>query len=74
MKIYAPNIHVFTFQLYKGSNFDDNIDSQHLNFIWERGNDIIKEVLKQDLQLSQKIDVKKDEGFNKVDILNVKLK
>lgn len=70
MKIYAPNIHVFTFQLYKGSNFDDNIDSQHLNFIWERGNDIIKEVLKQDLQLSQKIDVKKDEGFNKVDILN----
>ncbi|OBQ33646.1 MAG: hypothetical protein AN487_19920 [Anabaena sp. CRKS33] len=70
MKIYAPNIHVFTFQLYKGSNFDDNIDSKDLNFIWERGNDIIKEVLKQDLQLSQKIDVNKDEGFNKVDILN----
>ena len=42
MKIYAPNIHVFTFQLYKGSNFDDNIDSKDLNFIWERGNDIIK--------------------------------
>jgi len=70
MKIYAHNIHVFAFQLYKGSNLDDNIDSQDLNFIWECGDTIVKEVLKQDLQLSQKIDVKKDEGFNKVDILN----
>lgn len=70
MKIYAPNIHVFAFQLYKGSNLDNNIDSKDLNFIWERGNNIIKEVLNQDLQLSQKIDVNKQEGFNKVDILN----
>ena len=70
MKIYAPNIHIFAFQLYKGSNLDNNIDSKDLNFIWERGNNIVKEVLKQDLQLSQKIDVNKQEGFNKVDILN----
>jgi predicted ester cyclase len=69
MKIYAPNIHIFAFQLYKGSNFNDNIDSKDLNFIWECGDTIVRETLHQDLQLSQKIDVNKQPEFNKVDIL-----
>lgn len=69
MKIYAPNIHLFAFQLYKGSNIDPDTISNDVNFIWERGNAIVQEVLQQDLQLSKRIDVKKQPEFTKVDIL-----
>ena len=69
MKIYAPNIHLFAFQLYKGSNLDPDTISNDVNFIWERGDTIVKEVLQQDLQLSKRIDVKKQPEFTKVDIL-----
>ncbi|MFM5979549.1 MAG: hypothetical protein ACKO9I_03240 [Sphaerospermopsis kisseleviana] len=69
MKIYAPNIHLFAFQIYKGSNLDPDTISNDVNFIWERGDTIVKEVLQQDLQLSKRIDVKKQPEFTKVDIL-----
>ncbi|MFM7373519.1 MAG: hypothetical protein ACKO2Z_38230, partial [Sphaerospermopsis kisseleviana] len=63
MKIYAPNIHLFAFQIYKGSNLDPDTISNDVNFIWERGDTIVKEVLQQDLQLSKRIDVKKQPEF-----------
>jgi predicted ester cyclase len=70
MKIYAPNVHVFAFQLYKGANIDGNQLGNDLNFIWESGDAIFKETLHYDLKLSQRIDVNKKPEFTKVDILN----
>lgn len=68
MKIYAPNVHLFAFQLYKGSNIDQNLHD-NLNFLWESGDAVVKETLKQDLQLSQRLDVHQQPESRRVDLL-----
>ncbi|MDH6060914.1 hypothetical protein NWP17_10755 [Chrysosporum bergii ANA360D] len=59
MKIYAPNIHWFAFQLYKISNIDPNDSLIDKNLLWNTGNDIVRTTLHQDLHLSDRVDVEK---------------
>ncbi|HLO83918.1 MAG TPA: hypothetical protein VK203_02730 [Nostocaceae cyanobacterium] len=68
MKIYAPNVHLFAFQLYKGSNIDANLSTDDLNFLWESGDAVVRETLKRDLQISQHLDIHKPES-KRVDLL-----
>lgn len=67
MKIYAPNIHLFAFQLYKSANID--VTPTDKNFLWNTGDEIIDITLHQDLHLSQRIDVDKELNSPRVDLL-----
>ncbi len=69
MKIYAPNIHLFAFQLYKISNIDVNDSLIDKNLIWNTGNEIVRTTLHQDLHLSQRLDVDKEPNNPRVDLL-----
>jgi hypothetical protein len=69
MKIYAPNVHLFAFQLYKGSNLDANLSTDDLNFLWESGDAVVRETLNQNLRLSQRLDIHKQPESNRVDLL-----
>lgn len=69
MKIYAPNIHLFAFQLYKSSNIDPNDSLIDKNLIWNTGNEIVRTTLHQDLHLSQRLDVDKEPNNPRVDLL-----
>ncbi|MEH2324337.1 MAG: hypothetical protein V7K32_12325 [Nostoc sp.] len=66
MKIYAPNVHLFAFQLDKNSN-DPSVNK---NFIWKTGDEILKTTLHQDLHLSQHINLNKEPNSPRVDLLN----
>ncbi|MHC5936977.1 hypothetical protein [Nostoc sp.] len=65
MKVYAPNVHLFAFQLDKNSN-DPSINK---NFLWETGDEIVHTILHQDLHLCQHIDVNKEPDSPRVDLL-----
>ncbi|MCC5626828.1 hypothetical protein LC613_00925 [Nostoc sphaeroides CHAB 2801] len=65
MKVYAPNVHLFAFQLYKNSN-NPSVDK---NFIWQTGDEIVDKTLHQDLHLYQRIDVNKEPDNPRVDLL-----
>ena len=55
MKIYAPNIHLYAFQLYKASNFHiESLTKENIQ-LWHKANDIIKNTLQQPLNLTQSI-------------------
>ncbi|MBE9005235.1 hypothetical protein IQ259_09305 [Fortiea sp. LEGE XX443] len=70
MKLYAPNIHLFAFQLYKSSNIDLNNSSINQNFLWNTGDEIVNNTLnKKDLHLHQQIDVNKEPNNPRVDLL-----
>lgn len=69
MKIYAPNIHLFAFQLYKSSNTDVNNSTTDKKWLWNTGNEIVKTTLHQDLQLHQRLDVNKEPDNPRVDLL-----
>ncbi|WP_414553492.1 hypothetical protein [Anabaena sp. CCY 0017] len=69
MKIYAPNIHLFAFQLYKISNIDANNSLIDKNLLWNTGNEIVRTTLHQDLHLSQRLDVDKKPKNPRVDLL-----
>lgn len=55
MKIYAPNIHLFAFQLYKGANVDEKSLNQQDIQLWYSANDIVSNTLKYNLQLTRRI-------------------
>lgn len=55
MKIYAPNIHLFAFQLYKGASVNTNSLTKQDIQLWHSANDIVKNTLEHDLQLTQRI-------------------
>ncbi|MEH2065196.1 MAG: hypothetical protein V7K50_23545 [Nostoc sp.] len=65
MKVYAPNVHLFAFQLDKNSNEP----SVNKNFIWKTGDEIVHTTLHQDLHLCQRIDVNKEPDNPRVDLL-----
>lgn len=65
MKVYAPNVHLFAFQLYKNSNNP----SVNKNFLWKTGDKIVDTTLHQDLHLSQRIDENKEPNSPRVDLL-----
>ncbi|MEH2244820.1 hypothetical protein [Nostoc sp.] len=67
MKIYAPNIHLFAFQLYKSANIDGTPTDK--NFLWNTGDEIVDITLHQDLHLHQRIDVNKEPNSPRVDLL-----
>ncbi len=68
MKIYAPNIHLFAFQLYKAANLEEiNLDEQ--NQLWQSADEIVDTILHKDLHLSQNVDVSKDSDRPRVDLL-----
>jgi len=69
MKLYAPNIHLFAFQLHKISNANSNNSSENQNFLWNTGNEIVYKILHQDLHLQQLIDVNKEPNSHRVDLL-----
>ncbi|MUG97208.1 hypothetical protein F7734_34705 [Scytonema sp. UIC 10036] len=68
MKIYAPNIHLFAFQLYKASNFQAN--ENETNKLWQNADKIAYATLQQDLHLIQHIDIDKEPNSRRVDLLN----
>jgi hypothetical protein len=55
MKIYAPNIHLFAFQLYKGASVNTNSLTKQDIQLWHSANYIVKNTLEHDLQLTQRI-------------------
>ncbi|MBD2500787.1 hypothetical protein [Anabaena azotica] len=69
MKIYAPNIHLFAFQLYKSASNDIKNSSTDKDFLWHHANAIISTTLHQNLQLHQRIDVNKTPDNPRVDLL-----
>ncbi|MEC4814470.1 MAG: hypothetical protein SAK29_14525 [Scytonema sp. PMC 1069.18] len=69
MKIYAPNIHLFAFQLFKGSNLDASSLSSNKISLWEAAEKIVQSTLHQSLNLGQLVDVNKELGSRRVDLL-----
>lgn len=55
MRIYAPNIHLFAFQHYKGLNLDGKSITKQDIKLWCDADDIVTTALKQSLQLTQHI-------------------
>lgn len=70
MKIYAPNIHLFAFQLYKGANFDKNpLTIQDIQ-LWNSANVIVSNTLKCNLQLTRRIvDITNEPKDVRVDLI-----
>jgi hypothetical protein len=70
MKIYAPNIHLFAFQLYKPANLEkEKINPDEQNKLWHSADEIVHTILHTDLNLSQNIDVSKEPDSPRVDLL-----
>lgn len=69
MKIYAPNIHLFAFELYKGANIDSTSVQADKIQLWKDADKIVHTTLNQDLHLSQKIDINKEPKNLSVDLL-----
>jgi hypothetical protein len=69
MKIYAPNIHLFAFQLYKGANIDSTSVQADDIQLWQSANKIVHTTVNQDLHLSQGIDIHKEPESLRVDLL-----
>lgn len=69
MKIYAPNIHLFAFQLYKGANVDSNSVQADDIQLWQNADKIVRTTLHQDLHLGQCIDIHKEPENPRVDLL-----
>ena len=69
MKIYAPNIHLFAFQLYKGANVDPTSLQADEIQLWQSADKIVHTTLHQDLHLSQRIDIQKEPDNLRVDLL-----
>jgi tetratricopeptide (TPR) repeat protein len=69
VKLYAPNIHLFAFQLDNSSSFDDDDLSINKNLIWENGDEVIRKTLHQNLHLSQHLDVNKEPDSPRADLL-----
>lgn len=68
MKIYAPNIHLFAFELYKAVNFHEALNVEDV-VLWKNADNIIKNTLNQDLQLSKYIDLQKESENARVDLI-----
>ena len=72
MKIYAPNIHLFAFQLYKGANVDENSLKKEDIQLWNSANDIVSNTLKYNLQLTRRIvDVENEPKGVLVDLIKL---
>jgi hypothetical protein len=69
MKIYAPNIHLFAFQLYKGANVDSTSVQADDIQLWQVADKIVHSTLHQDLHLSRRIDIHKEPESPRVDLL-----
>ncbi|MEI2583633.1 hypothetical protein [Scytonema sp. PRP1] len=69
MKIYAPNIHLFAFQLYKGANVDSTSVQADDIQLWQVADKIVHSTLHQDLHLSRRIDIHKETESPRVDLL-----
>jgi hypothetical protein len=72
MKVYAPNIHLFAFLLYKGSNIK-HAQANDVNYLWLSAENIVKEALGKDLRLSECIDSQKARNSPRVDLLKESL-
>jgi hypothetical protein len=69
MKIYAPNIHLFAFQLYKGANVETTSVQADDIQLWQVADKIVHSTLHQDLHLSRRIDIHKEPESPRVDLL-----
>ncbi|MBW4635706.1 MAG: hypothetical protein KME30_28660 [Iphinoe sp. HA4291-MV1] len=69
MKIYAPNIHLFAFELYKGTNIDTtSVQADNIQ-LWQSADTIVSTTLNQDLHLNRRIDTHKEPHSLRVDLL-----
>ena len=68
MKMYAPNIHLFAFQLYKGANYEASLQANEIQ-LWESADEIVRNTLQQDLHLSQRLDINKEPENPRVELL-----
>ncbi|MBV6624217.1 MAG: hypothetical protein KI793_14975 [Rivularia sp. (in: Bacteria)] len=72
MKIYAPNIHLFAFQLYKAANVDRNSLAKQDIKLWHSANDIVNNTFnnKINLQLARRIvDVENEPKGSRVELI-----
>ncbi|MBW4588527.1 hypothetical protein G7B40_020125 [Aetokthonos hydrillicola Thurmond2011] len=67
MKIYAPNIHLFAFQLNKIVNSDSGQTKN--TELWQKADEVVRNTLQQDLHLSQHLDLKKEPENRRVELL-----
>ncbi|MBE9215822.1 hypothetical protein IQ247_24700 [Plectonema cf. radiosum LEGE 06105] len=71
MKIYAPNIHFFAFQLYKGANVEKSLTKQDIQ-LWHSANHIVHNTLKYDLQLTRRIvDISNEPKGSRVELIKL---
>jgi len=68
MKIYAPNLHLFAFELYKAANFDATLQADEIR-LWQAADEIVRTTLHQDLHLSQRLDIYKQPNSSRVELL-----
>ncbi|MBR8837666.1 MAG: hypothetical protein DSM106950_27575 [Stigonema ocellatum SAG 48.90 = DSM 106950] len=69
MKIYAPNIHLFAFQLQKISNSHaSRTEPENVIQLWESADKIVRTTLEQDLYLGQHIDINKEPENPRVEL------
>ncbi|MGB3760594.1 MAG: hypothetical protein WBA07_30175 [Rivularia sp. (in: cyanobacteria)] len=72
MKIYAPNIHLFAFQLYKGVNVDEKSLKKEDIQLWNSANDIVSNTLKYNLQLTRRIvDIANEPKGSRVELIKL---
>ncbi len=70
MKIYAPNIHLYAFQLYKGSNFHIESLTKDKIKLWHKANDIINTTSQKPLNLTQNIvNIQDEPKGSRVDLI-----
>ena len=70
MKIYAPNIHLFAFQLYKGSNIDPKSLKKEDIQLWNSADDVVSTTLQKSLELNRRIiDIKNEPKGLRVELL-----
>lgn len=69
MKVNAPNLHLFAFQLRQAVNLTPEAFAPEQDFLWNNGDAIVKAITGKDLQISQQIDAKKLTDSFRVDLL-----
>lgn len=69
IKVNAPNLHLFAFQLYTATNLIGETWTQEQDFLWNSGDTIVNAIVGKDLQIKQQIDVNKSPDVSKVDLL-----
>jgi hypothetical protein len=59
-KLYAINVHLFAFHLYKDTSLSNDIGEANKHWLWQKCDDIIRKALNQDLNIEDWLDLEKE--------------